>query len=177
MALLIHFTTEQGKYAPVPAPAIVTRVAGLPEAAEDGVSEDIDSGAGRFDGALEIVNCRAFDVPAELDTVTATGLGTLVSEGRSVAVILFGLTEAGVRDDPFQFSIESLVNPVPFTVSVKLLASPQKGAELGERDVSEGGVPGAALTLNKTTLDTSVVVVALIFCEGFCAVPGMRIAT
>jgi hypothetical protein len=63
------------------------------------------------------------------------------------------------RADPFQFTIESLVKPVPFTFKGKLLAFPQKGCDEGERVVSDGGVPGAAVIENSTMLETSVVVV------------------
>ncbi len=62
------------------------------------------------------------------------------------------------RGDPFQFTIESLVKPVPVIISCEKLA-PQNGAEFGESDVSIGGVPGAALTVKRTTFETSLVVV------------------
>jgi hypothetical protein len=63
------------------------------------------------------------------------------------------------RCEPFQFTIESLVSPVPFTISEKLLVSLQKACEERESVVSDGGVPGAAVIENSTMLETSVVVV------------------
>jgi hypothetical protein len=66
------------------------------------------------------------------------------------------------RRDPFQFTIESLVNVVPlvaFAVRVKPFALPQKGAEAGESDAIDGGFPGAAPMVKRTMLDISVVVV------------------
>ena len=66
------------------------------------------------------------------------------------------------RDDPFQFTIESLVKVVPvvaFTVRVKPLGLPQNGAEAGEREAIDGGVPIDAPIVKMTMLDTSVVVV------------------
>ena len=85
-----------------------------------------------------------------------------------------------VRGEPFQFTIESLVKVVPavaFTVKEKLERFPQNGAELGESDVMEGGVPGAALTVKSITLDTAVVTVVLTFCVGDCAELGISTAT
>jgi hypothetical protein len=48
-------------------------------------------GAGRFADGLPIVNCNAFDVPDELETVTVTGLETVVSRGKMVAVAATGV--------------------------------------------------------------------------------------
>jgi hypothetical protein len=59
----------------------------------------------------------------------------------------------------------------------KPLALPQNGAELGEIDVMEGGVPGAALIVKSITLDTAVVTVVPTFCVGDCAEPGISTAT
>jgi hypothetical protein len=84
------------------------------------------------------------------------------------------------RGEPFQFTIESLVKVVPavaFTVKEKLEGFPQNGAELGERDVMEGGVPRAALIVKSITFDTAVVTVVLTFCVGDCAEPGISTAT
>jgi hypothetical protein len=85
-----------------------------------------------------------------------------------------------VRGDPFQFTTASLVKVVPvaaFTVSVKPLGLLQNGAEAGERDAIAGGVPPAAPTVKRTTLDTSVVVVLYTFCVGEEAEPGIWTAT
>jgi hypothetical protein len=82
-----------------------------------------------------------------------------------------------VRGEPFQFKIESLVNPEPVTVIEKLVVFPQNGAELGESDVMAGGVPGAALMVKSITFDTAVVTVVLTFCVGDCAEPGISTAT
>lgn len=85
--LLTHFTTEQGRYALAPlTPLTASETAGLPANAEAGASEAIGSGATRFAAGLAIVNCSALDVPDELETVTATGLGTDVSAGKIVAL-------------------------------------------------------------------------------------------
>lgn len=48
-------------------------------------------GAGRFADGLPIVNGSEFDVPDELETVTATGLETVVSKGKMVAVAVAGV--------------------------------------------------------------------------------------
>jgi len=82
-----------------------------------------------------------------------------------------------VRGEPFQFTIESLVNPEPVNVSVKAPVLPQNGVELGDSEVMAGGVPGAALTVKSTILETAVVTVVLIFCVGDCAEPGISMAT
>src|SRR5580692_906513 len=82
-----------------------------------------------------------------------------------------------MRGDPFQFTTESLVSPVPLTMRGKPLALPQNGAELGEIDVMEGGVPGAALIVKSITLDTAVVTVVPTFCVGDCAEPWISTAT
>ena len=68
---------------------------------------------------------------------------------------------------PFQFTSASLVKLVPFTVSVKPCAL-QYGVEAAEvvdadKDVMAGGVPGTVPMVNRTTFDTSVVVVLLMF--------------
>jgi len=81
---------------------------------------------------------------------------------------------------PFQFTIESLLKFVPFTVSVKPCAL-QYGVLLdevvdAEREVIEGGAAGAALMLNNTTFDISVVVV-LLTVVAFWAEPGICMAT
>lgn len=68
---------------------------------------------------LEIVNCSELDVPAELETVTAAGLGPTVSEARIVAVSCVELVMVVGRGEPFQLTTESLVNPVPVSVNVK----------------------------------------------------------
>ena len=83
----------------------------------------------------------------------------------------------GVRGDPFQLRTESLVNPVPFTAREKPVVFPQNGAELGESDAMEGGVPGAALIVKSMMFDTAVVTVVLVFCVGDCAEPGISTAT
>jgi hypothetical protein len=79
----------------------------------------------------------------------------------------------GVRGDPFQLTTESLVNPVPFTTSEKPLVFPQNGAEAGDRDVIDGGFPGAAPIEKMTMLDTSVVVVLLTLDVPEVAEPGI----
>ena len=114
---LVHFTTEQGRY---PFPVTTSAVAELPAKIEDGASDEIGCGTARLAEGLEIVNCRAFDVPEELETVTATGLGKAASVASIAAVTCVELVVAfggAGRGEPFQFTTESLVKPVPVTTS------------------------------------------------------------
>lgn len=134
-------------------------------------------GCGKVGVLLEIVNCSVLDAPAELETVTTAGFGTTVSLAKIVAVSCVGLTIVGMCCAPFQFTTESLVNPVPVTVKVKSVVFPQNGAKLGESDVMEGGVPSAALIVKGIMFDTAVVTVVLTFCVGDCAEPGISTAT
>jgi hypothetical protein len=87
VALLTHFTTEHGRYAPVPPlPVTISGVAELPASMEEGARDAIACGGCRFAVGLAIVNCNALDAPEELETVTGTGLEMVVSAGKIVAL-------------------------------------------------------------------------------------------
>jgi hypothetical protein len=173
---LTHCTTEQGR---ILLPVTVSVRAGEPAAILDWDSEVIP-GAARFAGD-DKVNGEEFEIPTELDTETATGPGNAVSVARIEAVTWVELTKVVARGKPFQFTIASLVKFVPVTVSV-IPAALQYGVEAcevveAESEVIAGGVPVALLIVKKTTLETSVVVVAVVLEEPDVAEPGISTAT
>jgi hypothetical protein len=182
LAVLTHCTTEQGR---MPLPVTTKERAGLPASALDGNKDVIACGAARFAAGDVMVNESSLDVPEEFDTETAAVAGEAVSVGRIVAVRCVESTTVVTRGDPFQLTIESLVNVVPLaavTVSVKLPVLPQKGAEEGEMDPIDGTAADAELIVKRTILDTSVVVVLLMLvpdvaepgiCTASCTVPGV----
>lgn len=83
LALLTHFTTEQGR---ILAPVTANASAGLPASAVAGASETIGCGPSRFAVGDVMVKGSAFDVPAELDTETVAAAFEAVSTGRIAAV-------------------------------------------------------------------------------------------
>ena len=87
LLLFSHCTTEHGTKLVVELLVMVSTSAALPARALVGDSEpDPSAGGGRFAVGVEMVNCNAFDVPAELDTDTAAVAFEAVSEGRIAAV-------------------------------------------------------------------------------------------
>jgi hypothetical protein len=85
-------------------------------------------GEGRLAGVV-IVNGMVFDGPDGAETETPAVPENAASEGRIAAVSLVELTNVVARAEPFaepfaalaQFTTESLVKFVPFTVKVKPL--------------------------------------------------------
>lgn len=188
LLLVTHCTTEHGTKLVVFFGSVllvmVSVTPALPARAVVGESGDGEpdprAGGERFVVGVEMVNCSEFDVPAALDTETFAVALEAVSIGKIVAVSWVELATVVARDDPFQFTTESLVKVVPvaaFTVRVKPLRLPQNGAETGEREAIAGGVPAAAPIEKRTMFDTSVVVVLLTFDVGEEAEPGIWTAT
>src|SRR5579862_5510882 len=139
-----------------------------PAGAEFGVME-VRVGAGNPPAGVERVNGDAADVPMEFDTVTAAEPASATSVAGMEAVSCVALTKVVAWAVPFQFTVASLVKFVPVTVSVNPwvlqygVDAPEPGGD-AESALMEGGVPGDALIVKKTTFDTSVVVVLLTFC-------------
>lgn len=88
---------------------------------------EIMLGGGRLVPGVVIVNAAVFDGPDGAETDTPAVPGNAASEGRIAAVSLVELTKVVARAEPFvelfaplvQFTTESLVKFVPFTVKVK----------------------------------------------------------
>jgi hypothetical protein len=175
----LHCTVEHARKLVVLEAVMVSVCAATPARAVVGDIAPVPNvGAARPAAGDDIVNGSAFDVPDEFDTVTAAGVFVAVSPGRIVPWILFGGVDMkGGRADPFQFTIESVVKPVPFTVKGKLLVSLQYRCDPGDSVVSDGGVPGAAVIENSTMLETSVVVVLFTLDVPDWAEPGICTAT
>lgn len=85
-------------------------------------------GAGNPPVGVERLSGKELDVPSELDTVTEGLPGSATSAAGTAAVSCVALTKVvaltnavGLVESgaPFQFTTESLVKFVPFTVSVK----------------------------------------------------------
>jgi len=147
-------------------PCTVSVNAGLPAAALFGETELILGGRSGAAG-VERVKGNELDAPSEFVTVTPVVPGNAALVAGMEAVTCVALTKAVVCATPFQFTTESLVKFVPFTVSVKPWEL-QYGVEAAEvvdadREVIAGGVPAAVLIVKRTTFDTSVVVVLLTF--------------
>ena len=86
LPLLTHCTTEHGRKLVLLLLVIARLVPALPANALVGESApDPKAGAGRFAAGDEIVNCSAFDCPAEFDTDTVAGILVAVSVGRIAA--------------------------------------------------------------------------------------------
>lgn len=139
----------------------------LPAAAEFGAIE-VREGVGGAVAGVERVNGNELDAPTEFDTVTRAVPGNAAFVAGMEAVICVALTKVVGCAAPFQFTTASLVKFAPFTVSVNPWTL-QDGVEAdevvdAERDVIAGGVPGAALIVNRTMFEISVVVVLLMFC-------------
>jgi hypothetical protein len=137
---------------------------------------------------VAIVMGEEGEEPAKFDTVTLAvpGNAALVAGTKAVSCValkkVVALTGLPVLSSfksstPFQFTTASLVKFVPFTVSVKpcVLHAGVEAVEVvdAEREVIAGGVPGGAPIVNRTTFDTSVVVVLLTFEVADCAEPGI----
>jgi hypothetical protein len=161
-----HCTTEQGRRF---VPVTVTVIPGPPAEVEVCDSELIEGGASAAVG-VERVKGDAPDVAIELVTVTATGPGNAAWAAGMAAVSCVGLTKVVVCVVPFQLTSASLVKFVPFTVNVKPCEL-QYGVDEAEvvdadNEVMAGGVPGAVPIVKRTTFETSVVTVVLMFCVG-----------
>jgi hypothetical protein len=160
-------------------PVTVSARAPEPAAMLDCDNEAIP-GAARFAGVIRL-NGKEFDAPTELDTETLTWPGNAVSVARIEAFTWVEPTNVVARGKPFQFTIESLVKFAPVTVSV-IPAALQYGVEAcevveDESELTAGGVPVALPIVKKTTLETSVVVVAVVLEEPEMAEPGISMAT
>lgn len=156
---LTHFTTEQGR---IFVPVTVNESAAAPAAVE-ACDRALIEGRARAVVGVERVKVKEPDVPIEFDTVTATDPGKAASAAVMEAVSCVALTKVVVCAVPFQFTAASLVKFVPVTVNVKPWEA-QYGVEAVEvvdadSFVIAGAVPGVALIVKRTTLDTSVVVV------------------
>lgn len=152
----------------------------LPAAEELGLTE-ILPGVGSAAVGVTMVNALEFEVPLELDTVTAAEPANAVSDGVIAAVSCVALTNVVARPDPFQFTTASLVKFVPLTVSVSPVAL-QYGVDDAlvvdaDKDVTAGGVPAGAPTWKSTTFEISVVVVLLTLDVAELAEPGICTAT
>ena len=137
--LSVHRTTEQGNrlFVLFARPLTVSVNAGPPTAVLDGESEVIDGGS-KVLGAV-MVNVAEFEVVVELDTVMAAAPGKAVSAAVIAAVsCCVEFTNVVGRGEPFQFTTSPFTNPVPFTVSVRLVGA-QKGVDVGEIDEMAGG--------------------------------------
>jgi len=118
---LVHCTTEQGrKLGTAFESATVSVNAGLPAPAEVCESEVSTGGARAVLGVVS-VTAEADDVPIEFVTVTPAVPGNATAVAGMVAVSCVGVALENVVGSgaPFQFTIESLVKFVPFTVRVK----------------------------------------------------------
>jgi len=112
---LTHFTTEHGR---IFVPVTVNEREGLPAAAEVCDSE-ASAGVARALVGVESVNGIEEDAPIEFVTVTAAGPGNAVTVAGMDAVSWVALPKDVGCATPFQFTVESFVKFVPFTVSVK----------------------------------------------------------
>lgn len=174
---LTHWTEVQGR---IFVPWMVMVRAGLPAGALSGGM--VRPGSGTPPDGVDKANGSELDVPFTLDTVTTAVPGRAACATEMGAVICVALTKVvAAIGAPFQFTLASLVKFVPFTVSVKPCVL-QDGVEApevvdAESDVSAGEVAGTVEMVNSTTFETSLVVVALIFCVGDCAEPGIRTDT
>jgi hypothetical protein len=160
----------------MPDPVTVNVMAALPAPA---VVCDSEVSTGVVRAVLEVVSVTGDegDVPTEFVTVTPAVPGNAAAVAGIAAVNCVELTKVVGSAAPFQFTMESLVKFVPFTVSVKPCAL-QAGAEASEvvdaeTDVIAGGVPGGVPMVKRITSETSVVVVLFTFCVADCAEPGI----
>lgn len=176
---LTHCTTVHGR---IFEPCTVMASEGPPAALDAGEIE-VRAGAPRLAVGVDSVNGSEFEAPIEFDTVTVALPGKAASAGETANVSCVALTKVVVLGGavPFQLTTESLVKFDPFTVSVKPVGL-QYGEEAAEvvdadRDVIDGGVPGVAVIVKRTTLEISVVVVLLTFCVADWDEPGICTAT
>jgi len=112
---LTHCTTEQGR---IFVPVTVNEREGLPAAAVACESE-ASVGVARALVGVESVNGIEEDVPIEFVTVTEAAPGNAVSVAGMDAVSWVAFPKVVGCATPFQFTVESLVKFVPFTVSTK----------------------------------------------------------
>jgi len=112
---LTHCTTEQGS---IFVPVTVNERKELPAAAEVCESE-ASAGVARALVGVDSVNGNEADAPIEFVTVTEAGPGNAASVAGIVAVSWVALPKDVGCATPFQFTAESLVKFVPFTVIVK----------------------------------------------------------
>lgn len=176
---LTHCTTVHGR---IFEPCTVMVTEGPPAAPNVGDME-ATVGVPRLVLGVDSVNGNEFDVPTEFETVIVALPGKAASAGDTGTVSCVALTNVvglggGV---PFQLTTESLVKFDPFTVSVNPFGL-QYGEEAAEvvdadSDVIDGGVPGVAPIVKRTTSETVVVVVLLIFDVADWAEPGICTAT
>jgi hypothetical protein len=141
-------------------------------AAKDGAP-----GAGRGVVGDVIVKVAGPEVPAELDTLTTAAPGKAVSEEVMAAVSCVALTKVVARGVPFQFTFDALSKFEPVTVSV-IPAGLQYGVEdadvvEADSEVTTGSAPRVGLMMKFTTLETSVVVVAVVPEAPETAEPGI----
>jgi|SRR5665213_3424230 len=99
-------------------PVTVKTSAGLPAATEVWEIVPIMGSASAVEG-VENVNGDEPEVPSEFVTVTAAVPGNADCVPEIWVVICVGVTNFVGCSTPFQFTTESLVKFVPFTVSVK----------------------------------------------------------
>lgn len=112
---LVHCTTEQGRML---VPVTVNVRAELPAPADVCDSEPSTGGARAALGVVSVTG-EEDDVPIEFVTVTPTAPGNAAAVAGIAAVNCVALTKVVDSGAPFQFTIESLVKFVPFTVNVR----------------------------------------------------------
>ena len=135
---------------------------GAPADAEFGVTE-LRVGFGSVDASEVIVNGWTAEAPTELITETEAVPANATSEAGTITVSCVALTNVVAltkvvastlfnSSTPFQFTFESLVKFVPFTVNVRScgLHAGVDATEVveAEMEVIAGGVPEGALIVN-----------------------------